>query len=166
MINTRATLLLFLALASPALAQDDTATVETGGPPTTEYAIPLQSARQDAAGGSKSSDSKKHKTPLFGVGVHAPAAGQDEQPTTTAPAPAATSAPKPRAKHHRARVEKRQRHKQRKKVRAAVAVLPTAVPASAPADGPGTSATIGGLAIAVLLLGAVLGSIARRRRVS
>ena len=165
MINTRATLLLFLALASPALAQDDTATVETGGPPTTEYAIPLQSARQDAAGGSKSSDSKKHKTPLFGVGVHAPAAGQDEQSTTTAPAPAASSAPQPRAKHHRARVEKRQRQKQRHKARAAV-VLPTAVPACAPADGPGTSATIGGLAIAVLLLGAVLGSIARRRRVS
>jgi len=165
-ITTRpTTLLLFLALCTPALAQEDTATVESGGPPNTEYAIPLQTARQDGADGSKSSDAKKHKTPLFGVGVHAPPPSQPATTTTTT-TPAAASTPKPRPAKRPAHPRKKHPRHVRVRVSKPVAVLPVAVPASASSDGPSTSATIGGLAVAILLLGGVLGSIARRRRVS
>jgi hypothetical protein len=157
----RLALMSVLALATPAFAQEDTATVDQTGPPTAEYAIPLQTAREDAANGSDDKTSKSEKkTPLFGVGVKSAQSTPAPQPATTpAPQPATT----PKAKKA---VKRKVRHK--RVVNAAGAsktvILPTALPASAPASGPGTSATIGGLAVAVLLLGGVLGSIARRRR--
>ncbi|MDX6666521.1 MAG: hypothetical protein QOG68_2727 [Solirubrobacteraceae bacterium] len=159
---TSATALSVLAFCAPAFA-DNTATVETGGPGNTEYAIPLQSARQDAAGGSsKGAHKGQSKAPLFGVGVKSsqPAAGTA---TTTTPAAATTTHSKPRSK--RSGHKRRTKASRHRKNRSAPVILPTAAPASAPAGNGSTSATIGGLAVAVLLLGGVLGSIARRRRV-
>jgi hypothetical protein len=140
---------------APAWADEDEATVETGGPSKTEYAIPLQSARQEAAGGAKdSAESDSGKAPLFGVGVEA-----DDEQESSSDDSGDSAAPKKKAE-----AKKRVGKTSEAAAAQAPSVLPTAVPASAPSGDAGTSATIGGLAVAVLLLGAVLGSIARRRR--
>src|SRR5436190_639289 len=64
-----------LALASPAAAladgSDDGVFVDPGSPSGKEYAIPIESARRDAASGSHSASGDKpgKAPPLFGVGV-------------------------------------------------------------------------------------------------
>ena len=56
--------LLVLALPGTALAQDDGVTVDPDSPTAKEYAIPLDSARREAAPATRST-----ATPLFGEGV-------------------------------------------------------------------------------------------------
>lgn len=137
-----------------ALADENTATVETGGPSSTEYAIPLDTARKDAAGGDHKPSGQDDGAPLFGVGV---------KPDSGSAAPAqAKATPK---KHHRARKHGKARKHAAAARPADTITLPTATPASSTHDdGAGTPATIGALTLSVLLLGFVLGSIARRRR--
>ena len=64
--NLSATAMSLLALALPgtALAQEDGVTVDPDSPTAKEYAIPIESARRDAAPADRST-----ATPLFGQGV-------------------------------------------------------------------------------------------------
>jgi len=59
-----------LALAAPvALAQDDEVFVDPGSPSGKEYALPVDSARQQAAKDGRKRSSKTQAAPLFGEGV-------------------------------------------------------------------------------------------------
>jgi hypothetical protein len=143
---------LLLAGASPAGAQNGI--TFDNGPSSKEYAIPLTSARSDAAAGASTHHGASSSTsaPLFGVGVHA-----------KRPAPA----------HSRAR--HRTRHGHRAPFNSAPSgVSGSSGPPSAPrvrltastSGGLSSAATVGGLGLSVLLIGGVLGSVARRRRIS
>jgi len=59
-----------LALAAPvALAQDDEVFVDPGSPSGKEYALPVDSARKQAAKDGRKRSSKTQAAPLFGEGV-------------------------------------------------------------------------------------------------
>jgi hypothetical protein len=83
------TLLLLLAGATPVGAQDDGVKVDPDSPAGTEYAIPLEEARDDASGGQKKSSKQEA---LFGEGVEREQAAPAE-PAPAAPAPDASVAP-------------------------------------------------------------------------
>ena len=80
------TMLLLVAGATPARAQDDGATVDPNSPAGTEYAIPLEEARDDASGQEKKGSEQED---LFGEGVER----QQAPPPQPAPEPPATEAP-------------------------------------------------------------------------
>ena len=66
-----------LALTAPAAAaQDDEIFVDPGSPSGKEYALPVESARQQAAKGAKDRSSSAQPAPLFGEGVDDESAGE------------------------------------------------------------------------------------------
>lgn len=118
-------------------------TIDPGGPSSKEYAIPLESARQNAAGTGSTAPRGSRTAPLFGVGIKARSA-------------------KKTASHRRSKRSGSATANSGSRTVPDVKV----VSASTPSGGFGTPAAVGGLAVSVLLLGGVLGSIARRRRSS
>jgi hypothetical protein len=80
--------LLAVSLPAVATAQDDGVTVDPDSPTGKEYAIPLERARQEAAGARGSGA----ETPLFGEGVSASPGAQAKTPDATGSA----SDPEPR----------------------------------------------------------------------
>lgn len=70
---------LTMLLTPGALAQDDGVTIDPDSPTAKEYAIPLESARRDAAPGRETSE-----PPLFGEGV-TPESDGDAQPASGGP---------------------------------------------------------------------------------
>jgi hypothetical protein len=158
---TRRTLLaLALALActvggpaTPAIAQSGV-TVDPGSPSGKEYAIPLTSARRDAAAGGKTSTTPKSgskaSSPLFGEGVGDPAGS--------------SSGSKPRGNGpSKGQRKSRTRSTPRAPGSNVVDRAVRPVAASVPNGGSGSTLTIAAVALSVLLLGGVIGSIARRR---
>jgi hypothetical protein len=140
---------LFAALlpAAPAVAQVH---VDPGSPSGKEYAIPLEQARNNASGNSgvgsgtnTSTSSEAAAAPLFGEGIDHksnPPKGvgkRGQKSTTDGTAPATVGS-------------------------AIAGTQP--VRATVPSGGAKSTLTIGALALSVLLLGGVLGSIARRRQ--
>lgn len=133
--------------AAPAAAQVH---VDPGSPSGKEYAIPLESARQNAAGNSgtvlpgagTSSAASGTSAPLFGEGVGDKpkgARGRSQRGTRSGIGAGGGSS-----------------------VDNAIAGAQP-VRATIPSGGPKSTLTIAALALSVLLLGGVLGSIARRR---
>jgi uncharacterized membrane protein len=143
-----------LALAAPgaAIAQEPGVTLDNG-PSSKEYAIPL-----DAARGQTKTKAPKKKTP-----APAPKA-VTATPAVTTPQPAATPSKK-RAQKPNAKTSTTQ----------TTAAVPSTLPPSDPpatvnsartsnSDGASPGLVIGGLAVAVLALGALAGLVIRRRR--
>jgi hypothetical protein len=132
------------APATPAFAQSGVI-IDDDSPTGKEYAIPLESARRDAAGQSGSSSGSGSSAPLFGAGV-----GDSETDSTKA-----RSRPKSSGKNA-------QKTTRQGDTTASVQTGRTAA-ATVPEGGLGSLVTIIAVAASVLLLGAVIGSIARRR---
>jgi hypothetical protein len=176
------TLLVLFSAPAGALAQDgDGVTVDPNSPSGTEYDIPTERARRDAGGKKKSEKKSSDKAPLFGQGV-----GKEPTPT---PTPTATStstatptstassdAAKKKAKARAAaRRKKAQEAKERKaKEAAAAASTPTPTPSPPPTanvervsdteTGGGSSwMLIGGMLVALVIVGAGAGLALRRR---
>jgi hypothetical protein len=144
MTPRRTLILLSLAAAlpvSPAAAQSGVI-IDDDSPADKEYAIPLESAREDAAGASGGGSSSSG-APLFGAGVGD--SGNDSRPKSS------------------------QRDPQKSSRRPSPATETTSVQsgrtaaATVPEGGVSTTATIIAVALSVLVLGGVIGSIARRR---
>jgi hypothetical protein len=143
--------------ADPAGAQ---VFVDPGSPSAKEYAIPLEDARREASGGSDDPVVQGERSaPIFGEGV-----GDDSSPgsgaggTTDEPSSSGgnTGGGSDRPGDSGSGSQK--------SGQAATAVAATRpVGATIPQGGLGSTATIGALALSVLLLGGVIGSIARRR---
>jgi hypothetical protein len=143
---------LALVPAAPVHAQTGVH-VDAGSPSDKEYAIPLDSARRDAASGgngdlgSSPGTSGSAPAPLFGEGV-GNASGDSPKGTgrrgqrSSTSGDGASSGPT---------------------VNDAITGTQP-VRATVPAGGAKSTLTIGALALSVLLLGGVLGSIARRRQ--
>lgn len=149
--------------AAPALAQGGGVTIEPGSPSGKEYAIPLESARRDAARGGGDevvpTQQGERSAPLFGEGV----GDDDDGRAETAPSGGSGSkgtAPDRGSKQGSERPERAAGGGGG--VQDAITGTRT-VRASVPDGGLGSAATIGAVALSVLLLGGVLGSIARRR---
>jgi hypothetical protein len=141
-----------LAVIAPAaVAADDEIFVDPGSPSGKEYALPVDSARKQAAGGTQGAKDRTSTTPLFGEGVDAatPKAGTGKASAAGAKAGAgdagggSAGAPPARVATAAPRTLKAQ--------------------AAAPDGGIGTAAIIGGVSAGVLLLGAVIGVLLRRR---
>lgn len=128
-------------------------TVDPGGPSSKEYAIPLESARQSAAGTGSTAPRGPRTAPLFGVGIKAKSATKSASHRRSTRSGSATD--KGGSGTRRAKSDG-----------SAPSASAQLVRAGAPSGGFGSPATVGGLAVSVLLLGGVLGSIARRRRSS
>jgi hypothetical protein len=130
------------ASAAPAPAQ---VFVDPGSPSGKEYAIPLESARRNAAneGGDKSAPvaQGERSAPLFGAGIG------DDRPSASGNDPQ-----QPTRGRSGGGVE-----------RALQVTNPVGVGAAPPTGGLSAPLTIGAVALSALLLGAVIGSIARRR---
>jgi hypothetical protein len=128
--------------------------VDPGSPSGKEYAIPLESARRSAAGthhGEKDVAQGERTAPLFGEGIGDPAAPAEQDDGQ--PQASATSEQRSTREGTRPRgpVE-----------RALRSTSP--VSATVPSGGVGGAVAIGAVAFSVLMLGAVIGSIGRRRR--
>ncbi len=153
-----AALAVALTPAAPATARSgDGVTVDPNSPTGKEYAIPLQSARRDATQGTDTpgrAPQGERSVPLFGEGV-------GDSPAQSGSSSGGSSLRAPRSSH-----EQPQRSSKRSAdggtVQDAIAGTRT-VRATVPDGGAGSVLTIGAVALSVLLLGAVLGSIARRR---
>jgi hypothetical protein len=186
-----AAVLTFVALLlapAGARAQEDGVTVDPNSPSGKEYDIPTERARRDAGGGKKKSDDKK--APLFGEGVgKTPTPTPTRTAVPTATATATSSAPSAEAKKKaKARKEARRRKKareaerrkqareaeDRKQEEAAAAASPSPTPSPPPAtnvqrvsdtDSGGFSswALIGGMAVALVIVGTGGGLVLRRR---
>lgn len=63
-------------MAPVAAAQDDEIFVDPGSPSGKEYALPVESARQQAAKGAQDRSSSAQPAPLFGEGVDEASAGE------------------------------------------------------------------------------------------
>jgi hypothetical protein len=133
---------------TPAAAQVH---VDHNSPSGKEYAIPLESARRDAATGANGSGDLQAQTgdatssapaPLFGQGIgdSPKASHRRSQPVSSNRSPSGGST-----------------------VDTAIAGTHT-VRATVPSGDAKSTLTIGALALSVLLLGGVIGSIARRRQ--
>lgn len=159
MRRTLMSLLLIVAAAAPASAQTGVV-VDPDSPPGKEYAIPLESVREGAAPSGPQSDGAATKAPLFGVGV-----GDDE------PVVRADSSPQPDGGGTTQRATRRPgsatgagdgsaaaEGSESQSVRGGRPVA-----AAVPEGGTGSTLTIAAVALSVLLLGGVIGSIARRR---
>lgn len=152
---------LCLGLAAPCAAAEDGVFVDPGAPTSKEYAIAFEQARRDAAGtGGQTHRHGARDAPLFGVGIQ-PERNSRSQSVKKARPVAPRRAPSPSAKPT----------KPTRPLRPAADEEPSrfepldVAPSSALANDGGSSTvlTIGGLTTGVLLLGAVAGSIARRR---
>jgi len=144
-----------LLAGAPAAAADGVHT-DPSSPTAKEYAIPLDSARKQAAAGSSQTGQGggAATTPLFGAGVTAPAST------------AKTSAP--RASHRHPTTAKKKRrpapHVQSvKRTPAAPTHRTDAAAIETPSGGLGTPLLVAGVAAVVLLAGG-LGGLALRRR--
>lgn len=151
LIPLAAVLAVALTFAAPAGARSGAVTVDPDSPSGKEYAIPLESARRAATKGTDdgpgSASQGQRSAPLFGEGVGgAPAGGGSKPGSSHAQLPQRTS------RRSAAGAAGRDAVAGARPVRATV-----------PAGGAGSVLTIGAVAVSVLLLGAVLGSIARRR---
>jgi hypothetical protein len=138
------------AYAAPAPAQ---VFVDPGSPSGKEYAIPLESARRNAAheGDDKSTPvaQGERSAPLFGAGLgdEPPADRDGDRPSASGSEP-----------------QRQTRDGSGGRVERALQVTnPVGVGAAPPTGGLDASLTIGAVALSALLLGAVIGSIARRR---
>jgi hypothetical protein len=148
-----------LVLAMPvAQAAEPGVFVDPSSPPGKEYAIPLDTARREAAGDAARTAAPADgapAAPLFGVGITV----EHRRPVkTTKPGSPGRSARAPAQGTSAAPTAGR-----RKGI--SVPAPQTSVRrAGTPSGGISTAATVGGLAASVLLLGGVFGSIARRYR--
>jgi hypothetical protein len=163
-----------LLLAAPASAQTPEVQVDPDSPAGTEYAIPLEKARQEAAGddGKGTPDKRSGKSDqLFGEGIQ----DQSEEPSP-APAPEPTETPEevpaepvpadaPEDKPDRAK-KKRSKDKQDDSESAPAATSSegdsdppqrTAAAVDTGSDDGSTGLTMGGIAVGVLGLGLLLG---------
>jgi hypothetical protein len=123
--------------------------VDPGSPSGKEYAIPLESARRSAATGQRSDTvaQGERSAPLFGEGIgDGGKKGGGGQPQASGSAQ-----------------QQPTRAGRGDGVRRALRDT-TPVSAAVPNSGAGGLASVGGVALSVLLLGAVIGSIARRRQ--
>jgi outer membrane biosynthesis protein TonB len=177
----RGTTLIFLVagllLAMPASAQTPEVQVDPNSPAGTEYAIPLDKARQDAAGDKGTSGKRGGKSEqLFGAGIEK----QSEEPPPPPPAEA-TEAPEPvpaepAEEEKSERPRKRSKDRPKKPSKEASNPSPTATSSegddSAPhktaaavdaaSDDGSTGLVMGGIAVGVLGLGLLLGVGLRR----
>jgi hypothetical protein len=173
--HVRGTTLIFLVagllLAMPASAQTPEVQVDPNSPAGTEYAIPLDKARQDAAGDKGTSGKRGGKSEqLFGAGIEK----QSEEP----PPAEATEAPEPvpvepaeEAKSDRAK-KKRSKDEQGDSKPSSAATSSEgddsdpphkrAAAVEAASDDGSTGLTMGGIAVGVLGLGLLLGVGLRR----
>jgi hypothetical protein len=158
----------------PASAQTPEVQVDPNSPAGTEYAIPLDKARQDAAGDKGTSGKRGGKSEqLFGAGIEK----QSEQPPPPPPAEA-TEAPEPvpvepaeEAKSDRAK-KKRSKDEQGDSKPSSAATSSEgddsdpphkrAAAVEAASDDGSTGLTMGGIAVGVLGLGLLLGVGLRR----
>lgn len=150
-------LLSVLALTAPlAAAQDDDVIVDPGSPSGKEYALPVDSARQQAAGKKRTKGSAAQPAPLFGEGVEDESAAA-AAPGAGGPASGASSAGgSERGGSGGAKQEERarpQRERAGETLRAQAAT---------PAGGIGIAA-IAGTGLGVVLVGAAIGLLLRRR---
>jgi cobalamin biosynthesis Mg chelatase CobN len=160
----------FAVTAPVAVAQEPGVTIDPGSPTGKEYAIPVQSARQQAA---KSKKKKKANapTPLFGEGVDDNRTGAATPPATT-PKKATTSNGSSRTK----RADRKAAERAAADARARAAATQAAAAhqlrlerarelraqASTPDGGIGVGGIVG-LGVAVLLVGGLIGLWLRRR---
>jgi hypothetical protein len=148
-----------LALAAPGDRAAAQVFVDPGSPSGKEYAIPLEEARREAASGG--SDLKvapgSRSAPLFGEGVGDGASDGGGSGSDDGSGGAAKS-------DGGAQRSGSSGASGTSGGKVAQALESThTVGAAVPQGGLGSTATIGAVALSVLLLGAVLGSIARRR---
>jgi hypothetical protein len=143
-----------LAVIAPAaVAADDEIFVDPDSPSGKEYALPVDSARKQAAGAAQGAKDATAPTPLFGEGVEAAgskattrtskASGAGAKAGSDDGATAAAGASTARARTAAPKTLKAQ--------------------AAAPDGGIGVAAVIGGVSVGVLLLGAAIGVLLRRR---
>ncbi len=139
--------------AGSASAQDGVV-VDPSSPSGKEYAIPLDAARRDAAPGGQNSGGDSQSAPLFGEGV-----GDTQAESST---PAGT---KPTSDDEKSQRRSRRLGTATPEVSTAEPTLrPSRPVAAALPDGDASSTlTVAAVALSVLLLGGVIGSIARRR---
>lgn len=141
----RTLILLSLAVAlpvTPAAAQSGVV-IDDDSPTGKEYAIPLEAARRDAAGQTSGGTPGSASTaPLFGEGV-----GDSGKDAKGGSRPKASGGASQQSSHTES---------------ATVQAGRTAA-ATVPEGGIGSTLTIVAVALSVLLLGGVIGSIARRR---
>ncbi len=139
--------------AGSASAQDGVV-VDPSSPSGKEYAIPLDAARRDAAPGGQNSGGDSQSAPLFGEGV-----GDSQADETIA------AGSKPRSEGESRQRKSRSEGTPEPEAKTAEPKLRPARPvAAALPDGDASSTlTVVAVALSVLLLGGVIGSIARRR---
>ena len=160
----------------PASAQTPEVQVDPNSPAGTEYAIPLDKARQDAAGDKGTSGKRGGKSDLFGAGIEK----QSEEPPPPPPAEA-TEAPEP-VPAEPAEEQKSERPKKRSKDRpkkpSKEASNPSPAATSSEGDDPAPHKTaaavdaasddgspglvMGGIAVGVLGVGLLVGVGLRR----
>ena len=138
-----------LALVPPAAAQNDDPQVDPDSPAGTEYQLPIDRAREQASGRSRSTGSTGN-APLFGEGVERPPTDErrPSQSATTRSGSGAAAPAKNPVKQPDGETSK-----------------PATLQAQAPAPDGGRSglAAIGGGAAGVLLIGGLAGLAWRRR---
>lgn len=147
-----------LSLASPAAPSFAQVTIDPGSPTAKEYGIPLEDARRDAESGGDSDApvaQGDRSAALFGEGV-------GDEPASSAE----SSAPSNVQENERDESEgSKPSGTEESPSRGGDVFAGTGRPVSAtvPQGGFDSALTIGALALSVLLLGGVIGSIARRR---
>lgn len=148
--------------AASASAQNGV-TFDSDSPTGKEYAVPLTSAREEASSGrddapapSSSGTGTTSSAPLFGEGIGDDASGRSSD------SPKSSGGGKSQASTRRSDDELAARGKGSSQVdRALDSTRPVA--ATVPQGGVGSTLTILAVAVSVLLLGGVIGSVARRR---
>jgi hypothetical protein len=141
------------ALLAPPIARADQAHVDPGSPSGKEYAVPLDQARRHAATGNTAAaptGAAPAAPPLFGVGIRSSGSGAGT-----------------RANHRPRRTPPARSPKKPSAGISSAGATPTphrlAAAAAQPSTGLGSTALVGALAAAVLVLGGV-GGVALRRR--
>jgi hypothetical protein len=143
-----------LLLAAPAFAQEEGVSIDPDSPSAKEYTIPLESERRQADPGQEASAAivqGARTAPLFGAGIGSAGDAGGARPDSSASEPRASSqaGDGPRRDAPQAGDPE--------VLRAA-----TSNPGP-PAGGIGVALTIGGAAVAVLLIGGLAGLLWRRR---
>jgi hypothetical protein len=129
--------------------------IDPGSPSGKEYAIPLESARRDAAGTKGDVQQGERSAPLFGAGVG------DSDDNGSGGTPESSGGHKQKSSRGPGSTTSAGSGDGGTVNDAIRSTQP--VRATVPQGGLGSSASIAAVALSVLLLGGVIGSIARRR---
>jgi hypothetical protein len=163
------TILVSLATAAPALAQDEGITIDPDSPSAKEYAIPLERERRqaDPAGEADARiEQGTRSSPLFGEGIESTEGGNGEGTAATVGGTAGRGDESGTSGSRGGGGTERDRARSsRPPVRGtgAAAVLRATTNPGAPTGGVDTALIIGGVAAAVLALGGGAGLLLRRR---